>query len=187
MLKASSKLRGCAIFYKAVRVRMWNTAFWCILRLEGLFRLESAVPSSENDVMSVLCTFLGIVMAFCFLARRDCIVWFSRSDFMGMKLSGQTFHGCWLSKQYGQINIEWMVYCTRITCWHMKGYIYPDTASVFLDIGWLSRQAVCITGVRIQLSRDQRLKWVRRKVSQTKFFEGYEAGENFLVEGRDVC
>ena len=47
---------------------------WCILRLEGLFRLESAVPSSENDVMSVLCTFLGIVMAFCFLARRDCIV-----------------------------------------------------------------------------------------------------------------
>ena len=39
----------------------------------------------------------------------------------------------------------------------------------------------------IQLSRDQRLRRVRRKVSQTKFFEGYEAGENFLVEGRDVC
>ena len=74
MLKASSKLRGCAIFYQAIRVGILNDVFWCVMRMEGLFRLESAVPSSENDVMSVLCTFLGIVMAFCFLARRDCIV-----------------------------------------------------------------------------------------------------------------
>ena len=54
MLKASSKLRGCAIFYQAVRVGMWNTAFWCILRRAELFRLESAVPSSRNDVMGML-------------------------------------------------------------------------------------------------------------------------------------
>ena len=47
---------------------------------------------------------------------------------------------------------------------------------------------LCIGYTRdIQLSRDQRLKRVRRKVSQTKFFEGYEAGENFLIEGRDNC
>ena len=39
----------------------------------------------------------------------------------------------------------------------------------------------------IQLSRDQRLRRVRRKVSQTKFFEGYEAGEIFLFEDRDIC
>ena len=32
----------------------------------------------------------------------------------------------------------------------------------------------------MQLSRDQRLRWVRRKVSQMKFFEGYEAGEIFF-------
>ena len=51
-----------------------NDVFWCVMRTEGLFRLESAVPSSENDVMSVLYTFLGIVMAFCILARRNCIV-----------------------------------------------------------------------------------------------------------------
>ena len=57
-----------------VRVGILNDVFWCVMRTEGLFRLESAVPSSENDVMSVLYTFLRIVMAFCILARRNCIV-----------------------------------------------------------------------------------------------------------------
>ena len=37
----------------------------------------------------------------------------------------------------------------------------------------------------ILLSRDQRLRRVQRKVLQTKFFEGYEAGEFFLFE--DSC
>ena len=45
-----------------MRVGILNDVFWCVMRMEGLFRLESAVPSSENDVMSVLCTFLLIVM-----------------------------------------------------------------------------------------------------------------------------
>ena len=34
----------------------------------------------------------------------------------------------------------------------------------------------------IQLSRDQRLRQVQRKVSQMKFFKGYEAGEFFSLE-----
>ena len=38
----------------------------------------------------------------------------------------------------------------------------------------------------IQLSRDQRRR-VRRKVSYMKVFTGYEAGENFLFEDRDIC
>ena len=34
----------------------------------------------------------------------------------------------------------------------------------------------------MQLSRDQRLRRVQRKVSQTLFFEGYEAGEFFCLK-----
>ena len=68
------KLRGCAIFYQAVRVGILNAVFWRVMRTEGLFRLESVEPSSENDEMNVLYTFLGIVIAFCILAHRKCIV-----------------------------------------------------------------------------------------------------------------
>ena len=39
----------------------------------------------------------------------------------------------------------------------------------------------------IQLSRDQRLRRVRRKVSYTKVFMGYEAGEIVLFVDRDIC
>ena len=68
------KLRGCGIFYQAVCVGILNAVFWCVMRMEGLFRHESVEPSSENDEMNVLYTFLGIVIAFCILACRKCIV-----------------------------------------------------------------------------------------------------------------